>query len=144
MGSQDGVVTLNGNIIMQGTQKDPKFITSMNIVVAQASTDNVDRLMENVEHHKEKMLKLKDTLVKRRGEGIELKRKHDAILSEKEIIQRKYQDLESEKDSLDVQVIIMEGEKKDFEARILELESRRLAVSQLVGELKTKVEELLA
>ena len=44
--------------------------------------------MENVEHQKEKMLKLKDTMVKTRGEGIELKRKHEAILLEKERLQR--------------------------------------------------------
>ena len=62
----------------------------MNIALPQASTNNVDWLIENVAHQKEKMLKLRDTLVKARGEGIELKRKHDAVLSEKERLQREY------------------------------------------------------
>ena len=40
------------------------------------------------------MLKLKDNLVKMQGEGIELKRKHDAILSEKERLLNEYQIME--------------------------------------------------
>ena len=80
MGSQVDVVTVTENTIMEGTHKKPKFMASVNVAVSQASADNVVQLMENVEHQKEKMLKLKDTLVKTRGEGIELKRKHEAIL----------------------------------------------------------------
>ena len=91
---------------------------------AQLSTDNIDRLMENVENHKEKMLKLKYSLVNTREEGIELKIKHDAILSENERLERVYQTLEIENDALYVHVVIMEGEKKDFETKISKLESR--------------------
>ena len=83
MGSHAHMVIGTENTIMEGTHKDPKFMASMNIEFAQANADNIDHFMENVEHHKEKMLKLKDTLVKTRGEGIELKRKHEAILLEK-------------------------------------------------------------
>ena len=42
--------------------------------------------MNEVERNKEKMLKIKDNLVKMRGEGIELKRKHDSILSKKKLL----------------------------------------------------------
>ena len=79
--------------IVEVTQKDPNFMSFMNIVAAQANVDNVDRLMENVENHKENMLNLKDTLVKTRGEEIELKIKNDVIISKKERLQREYQDL---------------------------------------------------
>ena len=80
--------------------------------------------MDDVENHKEKILKLKDILVKLRGEGIELKRKHDATLSEKEILPSEYQTLETEKEAMNVQLVITQGERNDFEARFSQLESR--------------------
>ena len=61
----------------------------------QASVDNIDRLMEDMERNKEKMFKLKDSVVKLQWEEIDLKRKHDAILSEKERLQMDYQALET-------------------------------------------------
>ena len=50
--------------------------------------------MEDVDHYKEKMIKMKDTLIKERGEGRELQRKHEATLLEFERIQKEYQGLE--------------------------------------------------
>ena len=49
MGTYDNVVTITKSTIMEGTHKDPKFMASVNIVAAQASTDNVDRLIYDVE-----------------------------------------------------------------------------------------------
>ena len=89
------VVTVTKNTVMEGTNKHLKFMAYISVAVAQANANNVDRLIENVEHHKEKMFKMKDTLIKERGEGIELKRNHEATLSEKERIQREYQALET-------------------------------------------------
>ena len=43
------MVTVIENTIMEGTHKDPKFMASVNIAAAQASIDNVDQLMEDVE-----------------------------------------------------------------------------------------------
>ena len=54
MGSQDDVVTVTESTVMEGTHKDTKFIASMNVAAAQSNADNVDRLMENIEHQKEK------------------------------------------------------------------------------------------
>ena len=99
--------------------------------------DNVDKLVEDAKHYKERMLKMKDTLVKERGEGRELKRKHEVTLSEKQNLQREYQTLELEKDALEVQVIIMEGEEKDFEDKSLELESQKYVANKQAGELIT-------
>ena len=81
--------------------------------------------MEYAEHYNKKMIKMKDTLVKERGEGWELKRKHEAAISEKEILEKEYQDLEIEKDALEILVTFMEGEKKDLEDNILELEAHK-------------------
>ena len=74
--------------------------------------------MNDLEQNKEEMLKLKDNLVKMWGEGMELKRKHDAILSEKERLLNEYQIMETEKDGLTMQLVIVEGERSDFEAQI--------------------------
>ena len=80
MGTQADVVTVTKSTIMEGTHKYPKFMASMNIVAAPANI-NVDWLIDDVERNKEKMLKLKDNLVKTRGEGIDLKRTYDSFLS---------------------------------------------------------------
>ena len=79
---------------MQGTNQDPIFLASVNIVVAQANVDNVGKLVEDVEHYKEIIIKMKNMFVKERGEGGELKRKHETTLLEFERIQKPYQDLE--------------------------------------------------
>ena len=55
---------------------------------------------------------MKDTLVKERGECREMKRKHEATLSEFERLQKAYQALELEKEALEILITIMEGEKK--------------------------------
>ena len=65
--------------------------------------------MEDAEHYKEKMIKMKDTLVKERGEGWELKRKHETTISEKESRQKEYEDLETYRDALVVKMTIIEG-----------------------------------
>ena len=83
MGTHVDMVTVTENTIMEGTDKDPKSMDLVNIETSQVGADNVDRLIDDVYRNKEKMLKLKDNLVKMQGEGIELKRKHDAILSKK-------------------------------------------------------------
>ena len=61
---QTDMVIVIENTIMEGTHKDPKFMASVNIVAVQANANNVDRFMEDVEHHKEKILELKDSRVK--------------------------------------------------------------------------------
>ena len=47
-------------------------------------------MIDDVERNKEKMLKLKDNLVKMWGEGIELNTKHDSIISENERLLNEY------------------------------------------------------
>ena len=81
------------------------------------------------------MLKPKDSLVKLRGERIDLKRKHDVILSEKERLLNEYHTLEIEKEAMNFQLVIMEGERNDFETKISQLESRESVASKHVKEL---------
>ena len=55
MGTQDDLVTETKDTIMEGTKKYPKIMASVNIVAAQDSADNIDRLMEDIECNKENM-----------------------------------------------------------------------------------------
>ena len=48
MGTQADVFTFKENTIMEGTHKDPKLMALVNITAAHASTDNVDRLIDDV------------------------------------------------------------------------------------------------
>ena len=92
----------------------------ISVEVAQANADNVKKLVEYVGHYKERMLKMKENLVKERGEEWESKRKHEATLSDFEKLQKAYQHLELEKDELVLLDTITGGEKKDLERKILE------------------------
>ena len=132
IGDQLDVFTVTENTIMQGTNEDPQFLAS-----AQPNADNVNKLVGDAEHYKERMLKMKDTLVKEREERRELKWKNEATFSEFERLQKDYQYLELEKDALDISIIIMEGEKKYLEDKFLELEAQKYAANKQVEELRT-------
>ena len=54
-------------------------------------------MKETVDKYKEKMVRMMDTPMKERGEGRDMKRKHEATLYEFERIQEAYQVLESER-----------------------------------------------
>ena len=83
----------------------------------QANADNVLKLVEDVGHYKERMSQMKETLRKERGEGQELKRKHDDTLSEFEKLREAYQMLKLEKDALTLSAANIEGEKKILKAQ---------------------------
>ena len=55
--------------VVESTNKDPKFLASVNISIVQSNVDNFDKLVEDAEHYKERRNKMKYTLVKERGEG---------------------------------------------------------------------------
>ena len=95
MGTQDDMVMVIEDTIMEDTHKDPKFMASLNIAATHASVDNIDWLMEDVERNKERMFKLKDSVVKLWGEGIYLKRKYEAIISKKALLLGDYKALET-------------------------------------------------
>ena len=90
------------------------------------------------------MVRVKDTLMKERGECWDIKRKHEATLSEFERLQEAYQVLESEKEALVLSNTIIEGEKKDLENKISELEVQNPATDRQAEELNAWVVELEA
>ena len=74
------MIIVTKKTFVEKTNQDPKFLASVSIATTQANADNVDKLIEVVYHYKENMIKMEDTLIKERGEGQELKRKHEATL----------------------------------------------------------------
>ena len=108
----------------------------------QANAYNVNKLVGDAEHYKEIMIKMKDSLVKERGEGRELKRKHEATIYKFERLQKAYKVLEGETDSLELLVTIMEGVKKDLEDKVSELEAQKSAVNKQEKEMRTRAEKL--
>ena len=94
MGTQLEVTTITERSIMKSTDEDPQLLASIGVAVAQANAYNVDRLKETVDQYKENMVRVKDTLIKERGEGREMKRKHEATLLEFKRLQEAYQALE--------------------------------------------------
>ena len=80
IGTQPNMITVTDKTIVEKTNQDPKFLASISVVTAQVNADNVEKLMEDAYHYKEKMIKMEDTLIKEIGEGQELKRKHEATL----------------------------------------------------------------
>ena len=80
IGTQPNMITVTEKTIVEKTNQDPKFLASISVVTAQVNADNVEKLMEDAYHYKEKMIKMEDTLIKEIGEGQELKRKHEESL----------------------------------------------------------------
>ena len=54
---------------MKGTNEYLQPMASIGVVVAQENAYNVDKLRETIDQYKEKMVRVKDNLLKERGEG---------------------------------------------------------------------------
>ena len=61
--------------VMKSIDEYPKLMASIGVTT-------MDILKEIVDQYKDKMVRVKDTLMKERGEGQEMKRTHEATLSE--------------------------------------------------------------
>ena len=71
---------------MKGTDEDPKLMALISIVASQENSYNVEISKETIDQYKENMVIMKDNLVKERGEGQEIKKKHEVTLLELERI----------------------------------------------------------
>ena len=61
--------------VMLGTDKDPRFMIRAGAAMIDASEDNINRVMIELESAKRTTAHLKDKLIQERGEGSRLKRK---------------------------------------------------------------------
>ena len=80
-GEKQGILR-NEKTNFQGTDKDPRLLARGGVAVALSNEDNVDKIMTDLKEYKKKVVQMKETLKKERGEGQTLKRKHEEILSE--------------------------------------------------------------
>ena len=55
-------------IVVHGTNKDPKLLTTEGVASALANVDNVDKMVDDLEQYKDKISQMKETLKKERGE----------------------------------------------------------------------------
>ena len=70
--------------VMLGTDKDPLFTIRAGTTLIDASADNINKLMIELESAKKTSAQLKDTLRQERNEGNRLKRKYEHTLREVE------------------------------------------------------------
>ena len=68
--------------IVHGTHKDPWLIARVGVALTLATTNNVDRIMTDLDQFQKKVAQLKETLKKERGESQNLKRKYEDMIGE--------------------------------------------------------------
>ena len=69
MGTQPEVTTVTENPVVKNTDEYPNQMDSLTIAAAHARAYNVGKLKGVVDKYQEKMVKMKETLMKERGEG---------------------------------------------------------------------------
>ena len=68
--------------MVHGTNIDPRFIARVRVELTQATEDNIDRLMTDLEQSRNNAAQLKETLKKERDEGQKMKRKYEDMMNE--------------------------------------------------------------
>ena len=68
--------------LVYGTDVDPRLTSRARVALTQATEDNVDRLMTDLEQSRKNTTQLKETLKKERDEGHKLKRKFEDMQNE--------------------------------------------------------------
>ena len=82
--------------VMKNVEEHPKELASMGIENAYENVHSVDKLMENIEQYKGKMVEIKEVPRKEEKVGRESKIKYEATLSEFERFQQRHHILEAE------------------------------------------------
>ena len=73
-GGQSGKMITN-KALVYGTDANPRLTARVGVALTQATEDNVDRLMTDLEQSRKNAAQLKETLKKERDEDHKLKRK---------------------------------------------------------------------
>ena len=88
--------------VVHGTNKDPRLIARAGVALTQATEDNMDRLMINLEESQKNAAKLKETLKKERDEGQKLKRKYEDMMNEVKTSKMEFQNPQEDKNALEI------------------------------------------
>ena len=123
------------NTLVNGTDADPRLTTRAGVALTQATEDNVDRLMMDLDQSRKNTAQLRETLKKESDEGHKLKRKFDDMQNEVRTSKTKLQTLQANKVALEVSV---EKTEKDAQNSLAELQ--RLQLEHQV--LKTEKDDL--
>ena len=94
--------------VMLGTDKDPRFTIRAGAAMIDASEDNINRVMIELESAKKTSSQLKDTLRKETDEGNRLKRKYEHM-------QRELESSKGEVHALQVEIQAKEIEQEALE-----------------------------
>ena len=117
--------------VMLGIDTDPMLTIRAGAALIDASTDNINQVLIELELVKKTSTQLKDTLIKERDEGNRLKRKYEHMQRE----------LESSKG--EVQALQVEMQAKETAQEALErVQQEFLDLKNEKGQLLTKVEDL--
>ena len=111
--------------VMLATDQDPRFTLRAEAALIDASEDNINRVMTELESSKKSSAQLKDTLRKEREEGNRLKRKYEHLQREMKTAEAELQTLHEERQAKEMTQECLEEVQKECQ------------------ELKTKKEQLL-
>ena len=104
--------------LVYGIDVDPRLTARDGVALTQATEDNVERLMTDLEQSRKKAAQLKETLKKERDEGHKLKRKYEDMQNEVRTSKTKIQTMQANKVALEVSV---EKTEKDAHNNLAEL-----------------------
>ena len=130
--------------VMKNVEEHPKQLASMGIENSYANAHNVDRLMENIEQYKGKMVEMNEVLRKEEKVGRESKRKYEATLSDFERLKQRHQILGVERDSLKSSNEELIKEKGSLENKVAELELQKTTAKWKTKHYETQVAALEA
>ena len=83
--------------VMLGTDQDPRFTLRVGAAMIDASEDNINKVMIELESSKKTFAQLKDTLRKEREEGNRLKQKFEHLQREMKTAEPELQTLHEER-----------------------------------------------
>ena len=99
--------------VVFGTDQDPRFTIRAGAALIQASEDNVDKIMTDLEQSKKSSAQLKDTLRKEREESNRLKRKYEDMKEEMRASKNELQLLQVERQVMETTQECLEKVQKE-------------------------------
>ena len=105
--------------LVHGADADPRLTARPGVALTQATKDNVDRLMIDLEQSRKNAAQLKETLKKERDEGYKLKRKFEDMQNEVRTSKVELQTLQANKMTLEAS---MARTEKDAHNSLVELQ----------------------
>ena len=142
VGAQLAVTTVMERTVMKNVEENPKEKACIGIVNAYTNAQNVDRLMENIDQYKGKIVEMKEVPRKEEKVGRESKIKYEATLSKFERISQRHQILEAERDNSKSSNEALHKEKGSLESKVAELELQKTTVEEKAKQYQTQVAAL--